>query len=498
MLPRKKIPSCIPIIKYVIYCRVSPRGSTYDKENTSVGMQEEICRDFVARQGGVVCAVYIDDLQTGTNIDRPGLQTILTQLASGAEWDNLCVYRMDRLTRSLLDQLTLCKKFSAANKGIVSATEPTFDYSSSLGKLQMAQLAAINEYYRDVLADNTRNKMLSIAAAGEWAPGLVPLGYRRAGKRDNRLVIDERGAAKVRDMFEMYANDNTTTKMILEKYHLNRQQLLWQLRNRVYIGKIVYAGQEFEGKHEPIIPLELFEKVQHLLPETPLRRRPKAEKRKYLLTGLIHCHCGRYMSPASAKSGQYHYYICTDNITCKNRVSAPLLEQKVLQELRKNSMPPDIREKLLEECERRRAAYVASATPEMEALEIARRKAITDREKLFNILLDLRGSDTKFLNDKLNALSTEIETIEGQLEQYRGLKDSKVMIFDEMRRMIDTVATLSKLLSEHPNNFEIQRQLLIANIDRIRCEEKNVFKIEYRWSSGLRQVWQPRQDSNLG
>ena len=133
----------------------------------------------------------------------------------------------------------------------------------------------------------------------------------------------------------------------------------------------------------------------------------------------------------------------------------------------------------------------------MEALEIARRKAIMDREKLFNILLDLRGNDTKFLNDKLNALSTEIETIGGQLEQYRGLKDSKVMIYDEMRRMIDAVASLSNLLSTHPDNFDIQRQLLIANINQIRCEEKNVFKIEYRWSSRLRQEWQPRQDSNL-
>lgn len=82
--------------------------------------------------------------------------------------------------------------------------------------------------------------------------------------------------------------------------------------------------------------------------------------------------------------------------------------------------------------------------------------------------------------------------------EYRDLKNSKKIIFDEMHQLIDEIANLSRLLAENPNNFEIQRQLLIANIDRIRCEEKNVFKIEYRWSSGLRQVWQPRQDSNLG
>lgn len=101
-------------------------------------------------------------------------------------------------------------------------------------------------------------------------------------------------------------------------------------------------------------------------------------------------------------------------------------------------------------------------------------------------------------SDKLNVLSTEIETIEKQLEQYQGLKDSKVMIFDEMRRMIDTVVTFSKLLSGHPNNFDIQHQLLIANIDRIRCEEetysklsidgvRNFVKIGTAHSSGIRR-----------
>ena len=485
-----------PEIRYVIYCRVSPRGSSYDKENTSVGMQEEVCRAFIARLGGIVLAVYVDDLLTGTNTDRPGLQEILAQLSAGAEWDHLCVYRMDRLTRSLLDQLAICRGFSQANKGIVSATEPNFDYSTSLGKLQMAQLASINEYYRDVVADNTRNKMISIAAAGGWAPGKVPLGYRRAGKRDNRLVIEERGAVKVRDIFEMYVNPKLQMVDISKKYGLNKQQVLWILRNRVYIGKIVYSGQEFEGMHEPIIPLELFEKAQRNRQEPQFKRRPKAEKRKYLLTGLVRCHCGRYMSPSSAKSGQYHYYLCTDTVHCKSRVSAAALEEKVKAELRRNSMPPEARARILAECERRRLAYVATATPEMEALETARRKAVADREKLFNILLDLRGSEAKFINSKLEALSSEIETIDGQLEQYRGLKNSKTMVFDEMTRLVDTIANLSRLLADNPDDFDVQRQLLIANVEKIQNEPDGAFRIFYNWSSANRQVWHPQWESN--
>lgn len=367
--------------RYIIYCRVSPKGSGHEGE-TTVRLQEQICRDFINRVGGKVFAVFTDDLQTGTNTDRPGLQMILSQLDS-SEWDNLCVYRMDRLTRSLVDQLTICKKFARVNKGIVSATEPTFDYSTSLGKLQMAQLAAINEYYRDVLADNTRNKMISIAAAGEWAPGLVPIGYQREGKKKNTLVIEPRGAAKVRDIFEMYANPKYSTKDICLKYKMSRTQVLWILRNRLYIGKIVYAGKEYQGKHHPIIPRELFNRVQMELPSAQTRRRPKSEKRNYLLTGLLRCHCGKFMCPASAKSGQYFYYICTDNIHCKNRVSGSALEKAILTALRNNSCSPDLRSRILNEIERRRLAYLKSCSPEINTLISAKKKQRTSATSCF-------------------------------------------------------------------------------------------------------------------
>lgn len=82
--------------------------------------------------------------------------------------------------------------------------------------------------------------------------------------------------------------------------------------------------------------------------------------------------------------------------------------------------------------------------------------------------------------------------------EYRDLKNSKKIIFDEMHQLIDEIANFSRLLAENPNNFEIQRQLLIANVDYILAEEKGMFKIIYKWSSANRQVWQPRQDSNLG
>lgn len=66
-----------------------------------------------------------------------------------------------------------------------------------------------------------------------------------------------------------------------------------------------------------------------------------------------------------------------------------------------------------------------------------------------------------------------------------------------MNRLVDEIANLSKLLTDHPDNFNIQRQLLIANVEMIQNESENNFKIYYNWSSRHSEEWQPRKDSNL-
>lgn len=133
---------------------------------------------------------------------------------------------------------------------------------------------------------------------------------------------------------------------ILKRYRcLSKMTILNILRNQTYLGKIVYAGQVYPGHHPAIISEELFHRVHELLPNPRTGKipRPKARKRQYLLSGLLRCHCGRYMSPASAKSGRYFYYECTDDLNCKNRVRAEQIEQEALNQLRNLKQKIDYR-----------------------------------------------------------------------------------------------------------------------------------------------------------
>lgn len=189
--------------------------------------------------------------------------------------------------------------------------------------------------------------MIQIASQGLWLVGKPPFGYKRGEKHDNRLYVDEQNASVTQMIFEMYISDQYTTIDICRKTQFSRQQILNILRNRAYLGKIIYAGHEFDGKHSPIIENDLFESVQGKLPDSKIPARISAQKYPYLLTGTVRCHCGCYMTPASAKSGQYHYYRCTDNSRCKNRISAPALETAAVQTLQTVPFSDEIKKRLL-------------------------------------------------------------------------------------------------------------------------------------------------------
>lgn len=160
-------------MNYIIYTRVSPKGSDFSGD-TSCKLQEEKCREYVRLKGGEVAGVVTDELFSGGSMDRPGFQKILLDVKmDAAPWETLIVFRMDRLTRSQLDQLIIFKTFAEHNKGIVSATEPGFDWSTPTGRCQLGVIASVNQYQREVNAENSRHKMIQIASQG----------YGRSGSR---------------------------------------------------------------------------------------------------------------------------------------------------------------------------------------------------------------------------------------------------------------------------------------------------------------------------
>ena len=487
------------VMKYLIYARVSPKGSSWDGTETSIRMQIDYCREYVNFHGGEVVGEVSDEFFSGKNTLRPGFSRIIEELRAGtAQWDTLIVYKLSRMSRNLRDGAEIFATLFEQGKGFVSATEH-LDFSTPSGRAMLGVMQVFNQFEREQTAENIRNKMINIAANGMWPTGNPPFGYKRGGKKDNKLYVDSRKAQIVKDIFEMYASEKYQTMDILSKYRgvIGKTALFTILRNRTYLGKIIYAGHEFDGKHDAIISESLFDTVQSMIPTTLKSSRPKAQKYSYLLTGLLKCHCGCSMSPASAKGGKYHYYVCSDS-SCKNRVKAEKIEDAVLDQLEKYRSD----EKLLNSMERKlleaRDQFLSRTRPELEEALNARTEATQERNRIYNVILSLDNlNEAGFLNNKLNDLTREIERLTARIEMLKS-QGNDTSIFDDIQRELEIMRNTGKLLAESRSNFDRTglRKLVLAHISRIDHVGENQYRIEPSASSSKCNEWWSIADLN--
>ncbi len=316
---------------YLIYARVSPKGSTWSGTETSIGVQVEECRRHIAAQDPAPEILTItDEFWSGKDTKRPGIREALAQLASGhAAWDCLVVYSLDRFTRSLADALPMFEALHRNGKGFISVRQ-RIDMFSAGGRAMLYMMCVFAQLEREMTSERTKAKMVAICRAGGIPYGHPPRGYRRT-EGSNIPQIDPEGAAVVKDIFASYIS-GATVPDIARRYSMHPQTVTKTLRNRLYLGTIEYDGQQYPGKHKPILDQATWDAANRRLPGA--RRgagRPAARTYDYLLAGMIHCACGRHMTPYSVlkRNGtgahRYHYYKCTDH-TCGNAVSARAID----------------------------------------------------------------------------------------------------------------------------------------------------------------------------
>ena len=404
-------------MKYLIYARISERGSSSEGE-TSIDMQLEYCRRYIAERQGEIVREAQDVYISGKSLNRPGIQRILSECRSGAaDWDCLCVYSLSRLTRSPRDLYKVIDVLVEQNKRFISATEPEFDFTSITGEMLMGIISHVNQYVRKIGGKTTRDKMISIARQGLCPYGIAPFGYRRGAHKDNRLYIDEPNAAIVKDVFNMYTSPQYTTIDIARKYKgvLSKKRILNILENPTYTGVISYAGEIYPGKHEPIISKAQFAAAKALRPVTPSEPRPKACKYQYLLSGILRCECGCAMTPTSAKSGQYFYYTCI-NSDCRRRVSAPKVEKEILEYLQTVRITPKVLEYAKKRIEEKRKETLIDAAPRLKEIEEALVIIDKEQDKLVDALLksDLSKAITGKINAESNKLMMQTAALEAE------------------------------------------------------------------------------------
>ncbi|AQQ09830.1 DNA-invertase hin [Sedimentisphaera cyanobacteriorum] len=328
-------------IPKTIRCAIYTRKSTdegLEQEFNSLHAQREAAEAYITSQKsqGWTCLPdqYDDGGFTGGNMDRPALGRMLADIDAGLI-DCVVVYKVDRLSRSLMDFAKILERFESKGVSFVSVTQQ-FNTTTSMGRLTLNILLSFAQFEREVISERTRDKIAMARKRGKYTGGRPVLGYDISAEV-GKLVINEIEAERVRTIFDMYLRLGSVLPVVEElrrfgwhtkewvtrkgtvhkghPYDKNRVHAL--LKNPIYTGKMQYDGVLYEGEHEAIITEEIFKQAQRQLAAN--RNVPtcaKPNKHGGILKGIIRCKtCGCGMSHSYSKKAdgrRYRYYICNN------------------------------------------------------------------------------------------------------------------------------------------------------------------------------------------
>jgi len=301
---------------------------------------------------------YDDGGFSGANLDRPALRRLLADIEMGLV-DVIVVYKIDRLSRALMDFAKLVEVFDAHGVTFVSVTQ-SFNTTTSMGRLTLNILLSFAQFEREVIGERIRDKFAASRARGMWMGGKVPLGY---DVRDRKLVVNQAEASVVRRVFEGLAEigSGTTLTRVLraegvttkQGRAINKGDIYKLLNNRTYVGEAAHKGQVYPGEHKAIISRDLWDRVHAALQESPrARANTNRNQTPALLKGLIFGVDGRALSPThTRRRGRlYRYYVSQSALKGTDdgadgivrRVSAAEIEAAVVNQVRALLRQPEV------------------------------------------------------------------------------------------------------------------------------------------------------------
>ena len=317
-------------IRCAIYTRKSS-DEGLEQDFNSLDAQFEACSAYILSQASegwsAVSARYDDGGVSGGTLERPALKRLLKDIASGLI-DTFVVYKIDRLTRSLLDFAKLVEAFDKADTSFVSITQ-SFNTTTSMGRLTLNMLLSFAQFEREVTAERIRDKISASKAKGMWMGGTPPLGYAADGR--SLKIVDEH-AELVRDIYRRYLKLGSV-RVLEEQLHTDkisvpertagtgkvtggskflRGQLYTILDNPIYKGDIKHGKKTYPGLHKAIIDSDLWEQVQVKRQDNVRGHRSQyMASHQSLLAGKLIDEDGRPLIAVHANKGpkRYRYYV---------------------------------------------------------------------------------------------------------------------------------------------------------------------------------------------
>ena len=319
-----------------VRCALYTRKSTeegLDQEFNSLDAQREAAQAYIAsqqHQGWIALPERYDDGGfSGGNLDRPALKRLLQDITAG-KIDAVLTYKLDRLSRSLLDFARLMEIFDKYHVAFVCITQQ-FNSATSMGRLVLNMLLSFAQFEREIIAERTRDKIAAARRKGKWVGGMPLLGYD-IDPQGSKLRINESEAARVRAIFALYLQYQALLPVLRELDRRGWRTKRWRTRkghfrggraftpntlrqlltNVTYRGQIRYGQELHPGEHDALVDPTTWHQVQMLLQarrQQPRTRPPSSA----LLQRLLRCGtCGCAMMSSHSTKGtrRYRYYVC--------------------------------------------------------------------------------------------------------------------------------------------------------------------------------------------
>jgi site-specific DNA recombinase len=348
----------------LVRCAIYTRKSTEEglnQEFNSLEAQREAAEAYILSQAQnrwtTLRERYDDGGFSGASIDRPAMRKLLADVEAG-RIDCVVVYKVDRLSRSLLDFARMMEMFDERGVSFVSVTQD-FNTRSSLGRLTLHILLSFAQFEREIIGERTRDKLSAARRKGKWTGGCPVLGYD-VDPLGRRLQVNPQEAEQIRQMFEIASTTGSLTTALATITTLGYRTKRWTSRvgilhsakpftraslrrllsNVLYTGNVEYQGQRYAGEHASLVSEDLWTRVQQQLQLKRRQRRIRTIDGKHhsLLASVLQCAmCGKPMLPMCTRphGRVYRYYVCpTREASCASvRVTADAIETSLLRHL---------------------------------------------------------------------------------------------------------------------------------------------------------------------
>jgi site-specific DNA recombinase len=433
--------------RVAIYARCS--DSKQAEKELSIPAQLEACRTEAMRLGWVVVQEFIDEGISGRTDDRPAFQDMIARAKENPRpFDVILLWKLSRFARNR-EHASFYKNLLRKRGVTVTSLHERVD-DSAQGRLIEGIFEAMDQFYSENLAQDTKRGMVRKAKQGQWVGGRIAYGYRvertQGRAKDAHLMLDENEAPLVRRIFADAARGvgAATIARTLNREGIptrngrkwTNDMVLYLLRNRAYLGELRW-GKADDGSgqpavivpnaHEPLIDQETFDRIGEQIAERVIERvSPRRLASEYLLSGLLRCgHCGAAFIGHAAKSGQVQYYVCNTKPKSGADQCASVL-------LNKNALEAAVIEHLSEH-----------------ALQVSNLRSLLD---------EVNGG----LEDTTSALSTELDAKRAQLGLLR----------QQLNRLIDALAlgTIDpSAIADRINDLKRSSDLLQAEVTNLEA-----------------------------